>query len=453
MQVLHVVHGFPPEFQGGTECYVRRLAEAQRDRGLRVSVLTGTEEVTAAHAAVVAVDEKGLPVHALRRFGLCGDRWDQAASPEAEARIAALLRRTRPDVLHLHHWIRLCRSVARLGAAAGIPVVWTLHDLSSTCPRLSRVLDDGTLCRQPLAVAHCLGCAPSDPWQHREELAEAIEEYAADLAAEQQAACLRIAPSAAQRDFLAPLHGLGPERYVVLPHGMLHRLRCCGPRPADPAGRLRLVHWGFWYRDKGVHVLLEALRRLHGPERERVHLTLYGQAVFPAYAREIEQLAAGLPVTLAGAFDPSALPGERFDLAVLPTLAHESHSFVLDEAFALGLPVLASRIGALPERVGAAGALFPPGDAAALAACLEEAIRDPRRLEAWRARLPAAPLDMDEHAGALEPLYRAAIAAGPPADAPRPPRRDSARRLRERLVASRELEIHRLHWHLEFGSG
>ena len=441
--ILHVVHGFPPEFHGGTEDYVCALARVQRERGLDARVLTGTG-TTAPRAHIEETRVEGIPVARLLRHGLCGDRWNQTDSPEAEGRIRALLAGWRPAVVHLHHWVRLCRATARLAAAAGRPVVWTLHDLATTCPRFNRVLDNGTLCRVPMGVTPCLGCAPALPWQHREELAREIEAYSHDLAAERRAAVRLIAPSRAQRDFLAPLHDLPLDRYTVLPHGTLHALKPPLRHEPDPAGRLRLVHWGYWYRDKGVHVLLDALARLEPHDREQVHLTIHGKPVFPDYGEALLRQAEGLPVTWAGAFSPETLDGSLFDVAVLPSLAHESHSFVLDEAFGLGLAVIGSRIGALPERIGEAGTTFLPGDAGDLARCIRHALRDPGEVARWRASVPRTALSMTEHAERLEALYRDVVATGPPPDAPPPPCRSSERRLRERTLSSRELEIARL---------
>jgi glycosyltransferase involved in cell wall biosynthesis len=67
---------------------------------------------------------------------------------------------------------------------------------------------------------------------------------------------------------------------------------------------------------------------------------------------------------------PDLLRG--LDLFVLPSI-NEGISNTILEAMACGVPVVASRVGGNPELVrdGIDGTLFPAGDAAALAACLE----------------------------------------------------------------------------------
>ncbi len=69
MDVLHVIHQFPPESRGGSESYVFDLAQRQRARGRDVHVLSGSKvwrnDVTLEDGLV-----EGLPVHRLHRDDL-----------------------------------------------------------------------------------------------------------------------------------------------------------------------------------------------------------------------------------------------------------------------------------------------------------------------------------------------------------------------------------------------
>jgi glycosyltransferase involved in cell wall biosynthesis len=73
-----------------------------------------------------------------------------------------------------------------------------------------------------------------------------------------------------------------------------------------------------------------------------------------------------------------------FDALVLPSREtagwKEQFGRALVEAMAVGTPCVGSDSGAIPEVIGAAGAVFPPGDAAALAAALERVVADRPRL-------------------------------------------------------------------------
>lgn len=69
------------------------------------------------------------------------------------------------------------------------------------------------------------------------------------------------------------------------------------------------------------------------------------------------------------------------DVLVVPTLFFESASIAAVEAMAMGVPVVASRLGGIPELVidGETGLLVPPGDATALAQALRTLLEDPER--------------------------------------------------------------------------
>ena len=73
------------------------------------------------------------------------------------------------------------------------------------------------------------------------------------------------------------------------------------------------------------------------------------------------------------------------DLLVLPSRA-ETYGMVVTEALAHGVPAVASEVGGVPEALGGAGMLVPPGDPAALAAALRAWLED----EVLRARLRRA---------------------------------------------------------------
>ena len=80
-------------------------------------------------------------------------------------------------------------------------------------------------------------------------------------------------------------------------------------------------------------------------------MLLRGEAHDPRYAERLETLSEGLSVERLGAYRPAELSDHPFDVAVLPSLAPESYSFVLDEAFRLKVPAIVSDLGALPERL------------------------------------------------------------------------------------------------------
>jgi glycosyltransferase involved in cell wall biosynthesis len=125
------------------------------------------------------------------------------------------------------------------------------------------------------------------------------------------------------------------------------------PRLEHPGCRFTLVGQGFWR--KGGKTLLEAFARLHALHPE-ARLTIVsnvpeleappGVELIPSLPRQ-EVLSRIYPAT---------------DVYVLPTLA-EGYGLSVVEAMGQGLPVIATRVGALPELVqdGLTGRLVAPG--------------------------------------------------------------------------------------------
>ncbi len=401
MRILHALHGFPPEFFGGSELYVRALALAQARQGHDVAIVAGTNEE--GPSGRFTSDHMGLAVYRLRRSGLFHERWDHGDSPSQTTLYRDLLEEFRPDLVHVHHWKRLCRDLVRIAHSLDIPTVLTLHDLFVTCPRVFRVRRGETFCERPLSVESCLDCVPTEEWMGAELTSHQIYWFARAFQEELSAASALIVPSRAHAEFLAPHVGHEVDDFAVLPHGSIlswpSRQQSC---VWDGEGPLRIAHWGHLQELKGVHILAEALSKLE--DKSRVQLVLWGTADDPEFDKTLNDWLVGVDVERRDEFSRDDLARLQAHVAVFPTLAHESHSFVLDEAFALGLPVLASARGALPERVHEGGLVFPAGDATALATLLQELLDMPAKLEEMGRVLPE-PLSMGEHWQALEGVY------------------------------------------------
>jgi glycosyltransferase involved in cell wall biosynthesis len=160
---------------------------------------------------------------------------------------------------------------------------------------------------------------------------------------------------------------------------------------------------------KGVHVAVEAFRFV---DPARATLDVYGLDPLPDYTRELQAMASPA-VRFHGRF-PEGGKAERLarlDVLVVPSLGLESFGIAAHEAMALGVPVLASRRGALTEAFedGVCGASFEPGDASSLRAWIERLCARPETVAEWAARLPAVKT-ADTHAEEIEDVYAQVMA-------------------------------------------
>ncbi|MDX1416118.1 MAG: glycosyltransferase, partial [Candidatus Promineifilaceae bacterium] len=87
-------------------------------------------------------------------------------------------------------------------------------------------------------------------------------------------------------------------------------------------------------------------------------------------------------------------------------------SLVLDEAFAVKVPVVASRIGVMIEKIkdNINGRLFPVGDIDALTRLLSDLINQPDVLQQWQEGIPEV-YRIEEHVRDIEKVYQEAVDA------------------------------------------
>ncbi len=415
MRILQIVHGFSPEFIAGTEQYCEVLSRHLLRERHTCLVLAGSES-HAPEATLATVDQDGLPVTRYLRAEGRPRRWTEEYDPEAERLTRHLLALVRPDVVHLHHWQRLTNNLVTICADMGIPVVVTLHDVWTSCPRIHRVRWDGAFCADPPGTAPCLSCAERGPWQGNHEIASSLALRREMLEAELALAEAIIAPSEAHRAFLLKLLDLPEDRLTVLPHGSLPTVAARerrGEGLAFPNRPLQIGHWGYLMYLKGTHLILEAVQRLRDPSAVQVHL--FGTTIEPDYERRLRELARDILVQFHGPYLSADLQSFDLDIAVCASIASESYSFALDEALRLGLPVLVSDRGALPERIGAAGLIFRAGDAGDLARRLQEVLDAPEMLDTMRRNIhPETLFSMEAHVAMLEKIYEDATHSNKP---------------------------------------
>jgi glycosyltransferase involved in cell wall biosynthesis len=328
---------------GGAEKLLRLTVPALRARGwdMTVAALKGTE------AEREVFERAGVPCRTLG----AESRFD----PRPLVRLHRILRAERIDILHAHCF--LANVAARVtGRLAGTPVVISAHhDTDVWMGPVARLVERQTA-RLGSRVAAC---------------SEAVRRYAIERHGldEAKVVTLRNATaalpqaSAASRAAARAALGFTADERVI---GTLGRLD-------EPK--------------KGLRTFLAAAARISVAE-PRARFVLVGDG--PARS-ELERRAASLGIRERVRFhgdEPSPerlLPG--LDVLAQPSL-WEGFGLSVVEAMAAGVPVVASRVGGIPEaaRDDREAVLVPPGDAARLAEGILALLRDPERA----ARLGAA---------------------------------------------------------------
>ena len=176
------------------------------------------------------------------------------------------------------------------------------------------------------------------------------------------------------------------RRVHVVRNGVDGTVFSPGPAPERPSGdgRLRVMFAGRMVREKGADVVVRAAGLLG---RDDLEFTVVGSQGFDRnaapspYELELRRAAgeSGARIGFEPFVDRSRLPEllRTADILVVPSRWDDPCPLTVGEGLATGLPVVASRIGGIPEIVGPTGRLVPPDDPAALAAALAELADDP----------------------------------------------------------------------------
>ncbi|HUI38644.1 MAG TPA: glycosyltransferase family 4 protein [Thermoplasmata archaeon] len=361
MKIAELSTRYPPG-PGGVERHVHEISRRFAGRGHDVSVFT-TElyrefpwqplDRTVPRREV----SEGVRVTRLPAFSLPGE----LHYPFFRGLLAEL-ERARPDVVHVHtygtHQVAVARRLLR---RRGIPFVLTAH-------------------------YHPIWSIEGGWLRHRLR-----GFYDRRLAGPLVAAAARVVVQGREEERLLRANGLALPPVVTIPPGLT-------PGPAELPDRRTLeralgvqgpflLFVGRLASNKGLLHLVEAFATLgrHDPTAELVLLGEDGGMRSKVEAR-VAALGLSGRVRFPGFVADEALLGAAFAAArlfVLPS-DYEAFGLVLLEALARGTPVVASRVGGIPEVVeeGRAGRLVAPGDAPGLAQALVDLWDD----EATRAR-------------------------------------------------------------------
>jgi glycosyltransferase involved in cell wall biosynthesis len=439
--VVHLIHQFPPESQGGSEHYLRDLVGRQRSSGRSVEVISGTKHWRP--SVEWTTDEvDGVPVHRVHRDDSWIDHHARIWHPGVERTFEDYLRKRRPALVHVHHWIRLTSNLVEVCRRQGIPCVVTLHDYYTSCPRIFRSRPDDPACQRPISASNCATCVTKYGHETHRELETGVELYADNYRAELAMADAVLVSVGSTADLLSRTTGTPRERYEVLPLGYRNRFAGLPPLAApQPGSPIRFAFWGIVGRHKGILVLLRAMRAIAESRPGLAELHVLGSFESPEFEAEVRAGSEGLPVVVHGRFESQQLHAVNVHVGVFPSVCIETYGQVLDECWELRLPHVVSDVGALGGRAGSSGLRVLPGDEGSLTAAMLRFIDEPDLWRTQQALLPATPLDRDAHAEALEVIYERCKTAGPTDRRGAPV--DSMRRI-EFLQMQRDSAVHRL---------
>jgi glycosyltransferase involved in cell wall biosynthesis len=312
-----------------------------------------------------------------------------------------------PDLVHLHNiYHQLSPSVLRPLAEAGIPAVMTLHDYKLACPTY-RFLDHGRICE---------ACIPRRFWSPALRRCNGGSLSASALNGLELTLHTVTGAYAPVRRFLCPSRFMEakmragrvyPDRLRWIPNFT----DVAGVAPKDEPGG-DVVYAGRLSDEKGVDVLIDA-----AAVDPKIVVEVLGDGPSRA-ALERRAAEAGVAgrVRFHGRLSQAALRDRLRSAAVVavPSRWYENMPLTVLEAFAAGVPVVASGLGGLPELItqDVDGLVVPPDDAPALAGALHRMLDDPERafsMGTAARRKAEVTFSPERHMERLDEVYRDAL--------------------------------------------
>ncbi len=426
MNILMVVHGYPPRFNAGSEVYTQALTQTLADRHQVLVFCRQEDPFLPAYGTTREsdIDDARVPlvIVNLPRFRDC------YRHPQIDAQFEKLVREFRPDVVHVQHLNHLSTSLLAVPVQLGVPIIYTLHDFWLMCPRgqfIQMFPEDNedvyALCDgqdHVKCARHCYrryySGAPGEvardeshwtDWvqrrmEHVREMLRHVDRY--------------IAPS---RHLLARYRdefGLPADRLTFLDYGFnLDRLR---HRRRTPDGKFVFGYIGTHIPAKGIHHLIEAFARVQGD----CHLKIWGRHTLentkPLKLR-CERLLPEVSrrIMWCDEYRNTDIVHDVFnqvDAIVVPSIWLENSPLVIHEAQQARVPVITADAGGMAEYVKheVNGLLFEHRNPTALAKQMQRFVDQPE----WAATLGTRGYyyskdgdvpSMKSHVAAIESIY------------------------------------------------
>jgi glycosyltransferase involved in cell wall biosynthesis len=473
MRILHVTHEFPPYEFAGTAIYTYNIVKALAEHH-EVFVFSRLSDKNTPDYKLIDEDRAGYSVRFMNRPELNWVPFSASyTDPRAEKHFTDYLDEVRPDVVHFQHLLGMSHTCVEEVKKRDIAVVFTLHDFWAMCPMGQRMCyTDRQLCDE-IDYQKCGPCvfgagwtfteapvaAPKDGkptfkdfYEHRFRYTPGITGrrpramlYAARramLAAlggpqglgtpavlsqnpfavrtrhMQEAlshADLLITPSSFLRDEFIRIFQVPPDRIIHSANGM--KFDHVVSHPATKSDVIRFGFVGSVIPTKGVHVLVEAAKKLSDLKAFRVDIYGAPNQWTESYRDELVKSAEGDPhIQFKGRFDNKQIGRilAEVDVLVVPSIWYENAPLTLNEAAMTKTPVLCSDRGGMLEfvRANKYGRTFKLGDADDLAREMRKLIENPLEIPSL---VGQSPYIKPVHANASELLgYYEKIVHGQP---------------------------------------
>lgn len=360
MNILKIIHGYPPKYNAGSEVYSQSICNQFVGKGHSVTILTREEAPYR-----VDFEFRQEKIHDSLQFyyiNMPRDK-DGYQHDEIDRQLAQLVEREQPDIAHIGHLNHLSTGLIAVLKKANIPIVFTLHDFWLMCPRGQFLQRNYDGCN---TYALCTGqedqkCARSCYRMFFSGEADFYEEdlnYWTNWIARRMKTMrdiismvdLFIAPSEYLRSRFINDFQLPKDKIIYLDYGFpTHYLQPIVKKKKAPIFTFGYI--GTHIPAKGVNLLIEAFQQLKGSAK----LKIWGWKDTQSQKALIKMTEESTNVIeFCGGYINENLANVVFsqvDAIVVPSIWGENSPLVIHEAQACQIPVITANYGGMAEYV------------------------------------------------------------------------------------------------------
>ncbi|RXK57422.1 glycosyltransferase [Lacibacter luteus] len=396
MKVLQVLNHFLPQQTAGTEVYSWALSKQLQQHAVAIQIVIpnyGKET-----AADYVYD--GLAVHqyaepsVVDRSLIMGFR-----APDGLPHFIAYLKNEQPDIVHFHELAGsngITLKHVQAAKATGAKVIMTFHLAGYSCKTGTLVYKGEVLCDGVIDLKKCSSCylhtrgyvkaAPylvntsamlhqlaidASKWNNKIGTALGTVPIIAKLQNDLHALiahCDRVVTITNWYKRVLLANGISENKISYIPQGLPLAVNVDAVKEREAGSPLRLLFLGRINKFKGLHLLVEALRTI---DPALVELSVYGNSDDAVYEQELRSKTSDRKnIVWKGKLQQQDVVTtmQAHDVLCLCSTFSEMSPLVIQEAFAAGIPVLASEVYGNAEQIKPEvnGLLFRFNDVASL---------------------------------------------------------------------------------------
>lgn len=348
LHICHVSDCLPGthKFWGGAEQACQRLIEASVRNNMDVSVITTRPDIDAAPQGINFYTASTLDSFispdliknlSLRHLGI---------DPISFVPIYRHLKKIKPDLVHIHRTVFLTLSAVKAAGMLRIPVVATVYDYFNFCPKETLVDISGSRCGHPDAAdcVSCMGFSGAKAFFKRPFVNKRKKIFDRLL----KRVCFHVLSQSSYEI----LRDYGIEEGRIRKVLQVFPLQGYGKPETIRKGTILFIGW--MQERKGLHILLEAMPRILEKFPD-AHLTAVGAVNSDAYFDRIKKLIEdknlSRHVDIIGKKEYPEVSElmKKANVVVVPEQWENMSPVVLIEAMFSAKPVVASKIGGIPE--------------------------------------------------------------------------------------------------------